>query len=442
MLFQMVFVGAEVSNQNSGPYDARNKTEKFVVVEQANLKQDGETGKSWSLNPVVGYGNASNTKEIARSDRGPGSPLGNTWPAVWPDKLLGGGDGWADSWNGYFGRDQFNADQEFYYRMGDDNYDRYINNDVTKYQPDLTDPTRGGLGLLIDTRILAWTQTLISNVHFNIFEVTNDASFDYDKVAFGIWIADLIPGGGNDQPEFDILRSIAYITDSEPGRPNNNFGSFIGEMGIQFLETPGNALDGIDNDGDSFEYDIRSSEFFSPLNTDMTALHLEANGGFFADYGVLDSTLAVFAESNNGDPEMRSQIFEEYSFSHGDKIVEIDNDYNRIIKLYVPGDTIRTRGAAPFVLPEGGFTRAEDFYIEGEIYYNERNPLHTDQIDNDFDGLIDENIPSHLEKNIILPNGSSRPVALRFINYLKFAVGDTIQPGLLVSNRQDRKSVV
>src|SRR5690606_17852379 len=109
-------------------------------------------GRSWNLNPVAGYFNTAST-ELARSDRGPGSVLGNTWPSFWPDKMTDVSDpGWPNSWNGFFGKDIFNADQEFYYRASDDNYTRFIENG--RFFPDLTDPTRGGLALLIDVRVL------------------------------------------------------------------------------------------------------------------------------------------------------------------------------------------------------------------------------------------------------------------------------------------------
>ena len=76
--------------------------------------RDGRS--NWSLNPIDGY-TRDDSDEMARSDRGPDSPLGNMANA-WPDKFEDGGDGWAGSWNRYFGQDQFNADVEFYYKAG------------------------------------------------------------------------------------------------------------------------------------------------------------------------------------------------------------------------------------------------------------------------------------------------------------------------------------
>ena len=247
--FMSIFTGAEVDNQGG------TGNETFPVVIAPNYRTNPQTGESWAQNPIAGYFN-DESEEIARSDRGPESTLGNTWPSFWPDKMSDESDpGWSDEWNGFFGKGIFNADQEFFYRSGDDLYKRYINSTNTRFQPDETDPSRGGLGLIMDTRILAWTQNLISNVHFNIFEIRNDASFDYDKVSFMLWTADWVGTPSDDQPFFDQQRATAYFTDTRPTASPAEFdGTSIGVGGIRFLETPGNAADGIDNDGDADFY--------------------------------------------------------------------------------------------------------------------------------------------------------------------------------------------
>ena len=77
---------------------------------------------SWNFEPVPGYFSESlplDKQTLANSVEK------QTWPASWPDKADDPVDpGWAGKWNGYFGKDIFNADQEIYYRAGDDNYDR------------------------------------------------------------------------------------------------------------------------------------------------------------------------------------------------------------------------------------------------------------------------------------------------------------------------------
>lgn len=424
MLFQMIFVGAEVPNQATGGTP-------FPIIDVANLRTSN-TGSSWSLNPISGYSN-SGTTEIARSDRGPGHPSGNTWPPFWPDKLIDGGDGWANSWNGYFGRDQFNADIEFYYRAGDDLYTRYINQTTNNrlWRPDSTDPTRGGLGFLIDARVMAWTQTLINATHFNIFELTNDASFDYDKVAFGIWIADFVGNNAsNDKPQFDEIQATAYITDQDRVLSEPIFDGPIGEMGLKFLETPGNAIDGIDNDGDSYRYDATNSnpvglQLYNTDNADLYTNLLTSNGGFHSQIALRDSVIPYF----------KAEDFQSRTLNPGDKIVLIGPNDERIITEYpVGGGSVITQGRV-VNLPANGLTVSEALDIV--------NRTHADLIDNDLDGLIDENEPNHLEK-IITRNASDTvgvPIPVRYINYSYFSVGDTIQRGLIVPNRLIRQRI-
>lgn len=406
MYFMSVMVGTEVQNQKDP--DANP----FAIVNVANYRTASD-GSSWSMNPVVGYSN-ENSDEIARSDRGPGSSLGNTWPNFWPDKQEDGGDGWAGSWNGYFGRDQFNADVEFYYRFGDDLYTNFSGDG--RYQPDVTDPTRGGLGLIMDARILAWSQPLLSAVHFNIFEVTNDASYDYEQIAFGLWIADLVGGDGSDKPVFDELQSIAYLTDLNRSTPRDVFEGPVGEMGLKFLETPGNATDGIDNDGDSNNYKPDEGVFYNPDNFDLYT-PLTNNGDGFYSYTALEDSVV---------PEFVTEDFEEKTLVPGDKIVLIQENGDRVIALYPSQETTVISQGRSITLTPAGFTIQEDLIGSSEI--------HIDGIDNDLDGLIDENTPNHLEKNTILSNGSSVRVAVRYINYLYFEEGDTLQQGLIVPN--------
>ncbi len=423
MRFMSVHYGTQVTNQNDG-----NDLE---IVNVAQFKNNRDGSQNWSLNPIVGY-QRDNSGEIARSDRGPGSPLGNTWPDSWPDKFEDGGDGWAGSWNGFFGRDQFNADLEFYYKTGDDRYTRFSSTGA--YRPDNTDPSRGGLGIIMDTRILAWSQILISSTHFNIFEITNDSNFDYPRMAFGLWIADFVAARSTtNQPEFDIIRSVAYLTDTDRNNAPNVFdGLPIGQMGLSFLETPGNATDGIDNDGDSDTYfdnptpDVANGELYryDPENPELFRPLLESNGGFYSE-GARDSILRVFLDAD----------FDERTISIGDKIVTIQDDGTRVIQEY-DGSSFTSQGIeyGPF---GASFTVQEDLFQESDPNFG----VHIDGLDNDFDGLIDENRPNHLEKATILSDGSSTFIPVRFINYLYFEAGDSLQQGLVVPNQEIRARI-
>ncbi|RMF69775.1 MAG: hypothetical protein D6743_01340, partial [Calditrichaeota bacterium] len=150
------------------------------IVDFPTFRQS-PSGDSWNLEPVPGFLNPD-ANSIARSDRP------ETWPTAaqggWRDKRDDPVDpGWIGSWNGFFGKNVFNADQEMFYRTSDDLYTRF------NYIPDETDPSRGGLGLLMDVRALAWSQILISDVVFYIHDILNDGTNRIPKTSFLIWLA-------------------------------------------------------------------------------------------------------------------------------------------------------------------------------------------------------------------------------------------------------------
>ena len=253
------WVGAEVeSNIGSNP------GEPLWIVDVADFRENREGGESsWTFEPVQGYVNpAGSDFGIAQSDEP------SSWPPFWPDKQSDATDpGWSGSWNGFFGKDIQNADQEFFYKAGDDQYDRYR----SVYRPDSTDAGRYGLGVVVENRIMAWSQILISDVVFTLFVVKNDGTEDIDQVGVTLWLADCVGGNGDcqdDVPYFDLLEDVAFMTDLN-GIGNQFFGSDpVGLAATAFLETPGNAVDRIDNDADGTTSDLcpaNNGECNSPI---------------------------------------------------------------------------------------------------------------------------------------------------------------------------------
>ncbi|MEM0963593.1 MAG: hypothetical protein AAGK21_13770, partial [Bacteroidota bacterium] len=233
-----LFTGAEVVGESGD-------REWIVNVPNYRTNQNNPS-ESWTWTPVRGYVNpADEDLGIARSD------LPESWPSFWPDKLEDPTDpGWPGSWSGLFGKNVFNADLEVFYKMGDDEYARPNNT----YYPDETDRSRRGLGLLADTRVLAWSQVLIDDVVFILHRVKNDGTQDLSTVGVTLWLADLVggdPDASDDQPFFDLLLDTAFLADRDGRSPDPAFEGAEVEGGIAFfLETPGNATDRIDNDGD------------------------------------------------------------------------------------------------------------------------------------------------------------------------------------------------
>jgi hypothetical protein len=235
-----LFLGGEVTD-NTGAT--------IQIVEWPSYHTNPATAEDWNVNPVGRpnpYWNPARQR-IAKSDEP------DTWPAFWPDKLGDVGDpGWRGKWNGYFGKNVFNADQELYYRIGDDNYTRW------NYNPDTTDLTRKGLGIIGDARALEWSQASVADAAFFIHELRNDGTKEIKKFGVTLWLADFVGGDGDsqdDRPDFDLILDIGYSFDSDGISSNPAFsGAFVGGAGTLYMETPGNAVDRIDNDGDSPEF--------------------------------------------------------------------------------------------------------------------------------------------------------------------------------------------
>lgn len=330
------------------------------------------------MEPVPGFVNAQQS-EIARSDQ----------PSSWPTSVQGGwrdkrtdfwDPGWAGSWNGFFGKNIFNADQEFYYVTSDDLYKRQ------PYTPDTTDITRGGLGLLMDVRTLAWSHVLVNDIIFFIHDIINDGTKTIEKTSFLMFVADWV-GGDNpdDYPYVDLQTATTFLTDvSRTG--SEAFGSSpVGVASLKYIETPGNQVNGIDDDGDSDEH----PELIARITGD-PAVRI---------------------------PHFTSSDFTPRTIQPGDKIVLIEpRTYDRIVTTYpAGGGTVQSLGRQ-FVLPPNGLTVTEDTLANG--------------LDEDFDGLIDEKQSLHLF-HINEITMTTNPV--RYINYLSFAVGDTIKRGFVVA---------
>ncbi|MCS5623513.1 MAG: hypothetical protein NZ735_06125, partial [Candidatus Marinimicrobia bacterium] len=230
--YQGLYVGAEVTT------DAGEKKPLVTITHRSD-----QEGKSMEWEPVPSYLNP-NSYKIAISDDE------SSWPLNWPDKMDDENDpGWEGSWNGYFGKDQFNAGQEIFYKISDDR--NYIVGHP--YTPDTTDISRKGAGILVGVRIMEWKQILIEDVVFLLHEVNNDGSYDYDKVAFGQWLADCVGGNGDcddDVKDFDLINDVAWSLDGDGiGGPAFSTDP-VGVAATSFIETPGNNTDRIDNDGD------------------------------------------------------------------------------------------------------------------------------------------------------------------------------------------------
>lgn len=273
-----LFIGGEVVDDNGN----------LIHIVDLPAFRTSPGGADWNMLPLPGYINTSRSDGgiIAKSD----DPT--SWPSSWPDKMSDSLDpGWRGKWNGFYGKDQFTADQEMFYRVGDDNYNRF------NYHPDTTDMTRRGLGMIIDSRVMQWSQVSVADATFFIHEFRNDGTKDIARVGTTIWLADLVGGDGDsqdDMPDFDLRQAVAFSLDKDGLSSNPAFlGAFVGAVATSFLETPGNAVDRIDNDGDSPENPQTGGG--PPVTKEMLVGEIPANGIDDNGNGLIDEDTTFIA---------------------------------------------------------------------------------------------------------------------------------------------------
>ena len=368
-------VGAEITTLDTSGNPVKFRS---VVIAPANRPtstgfEESPGGKSWGFEPQSGYFN-QNQESVAISTNS------TTWPSYWPNKLNDGNDpGWRGSWNGYFGKDIQNIQQESFFVMDDNNDEEFnypqYNKWNVEFKPDSTNPTRNGLGLEVKVRGMQWQQFLAQDVLFWVYEVTNTSTVDYTNVVFGMLVGTYVGiTGTDDRPQeydddwsfFDVQNDITYTGDYGNNVDRNpRWVGDVGMVGYAFLESPGNGYDGIDNDGD---YDSAG-----------------------------DASAPLFQKSS----------FDSSLVEAGDQIILIDDKFNRTRYTVPDQDSVKvkTRGLTKMIFP------GKTYLVEGNIVLDEKGKELTnenafDGVDNDFDGLIDENYFLHYNQRRIEPDGT------------------------------------
>lgn len=349
----------------------------------------GETD-FWGFEPMAGFANNDGINDRPAISIDP-----STWPDRWPDQ-----PDWIDpsgdaEWNGFFGRDIFNADFETYFWTDDQN-DRFLQ-DRYNFIPDSTDETRNGQGLAMGIRGLQWSQFLAQDAMFYIYELTNTSTTTYPRVSVGLVVGtaageSAVSGSGDTQDDlafFDQANRIVYSWDADA---TNADGNDVGYVGYAFMESPGDPNDGIDNDGDG----------------DPNQLNID---GFPYVNPTLAGTNNIFTSSEFGPRTIQE----------GDPIILIDQQTGERSTVFMGNGpmSVVSQGVTYNLTPGIVLEESErQITNRGDIVtVTEKNLL-----DEDLDGLIDEDEKLHFERRQQAITGEIITLpALRYKNYVGLA---------------------
>ena len=247
----VMMAGAEVE-------DANGRTVQIVSENYTNpgsfdVSPDGSHTYGWE--PLSGYFNAGAANDLNYPAM---SHMPDTWPSSWPYDYPGDPGERDGRWNGEFGA-YTRADQESYYVMDDRNNDEYDYYPFTGSAADSTDLR--GLGLEVAVRGYQWVNVQAEDILIVRYDITNVSDKDLDKVVFGMYVDPAIGGEGDsvdDLADFQKEDDIVYMWDRDGldnrGRPG------VGYFGFAFLESPGDPLDGLDNNANGITDETQDND--------------------------------------------------------------------------------------------------------------------------------------------------------------------------------------
>jgi len=266
------FISAEVEVESGSHADAYYRVVDGDTTWYAQVISDGLTSLGGEKSPdgteyygwdplafnddfTVPYADPESDKLPTSNDLdrdGDGKP--DSWPEGWYNDNL------KDYvWPGALQQGASNSDLEVFYVMDDrtnKEFEYYPFVNGTDYAADgITlledDSTRRGLGIEIECRYYQWANPLAEDIIFLIYKVTNKSKKDLNEVTFGMWGDPHIGGWANwhdDLSFFDRDINMVYCWDEDGN--SDVAGRSPGYFGYKFLESPGQPLDGIDNDND------------------------------------------------------------------------------------------------------------------------------------------------------------------------------------------------
>jgi hypothetical protein len=309
-----IFIGSEITDTENHAYPIISENK---GLDYGSMRGDkcGDDLHWCTFLPLPGFANPN-------SDRIAMNKWPDSWPSFWPDiadpqNARYSPDGWADAWNGYFGKNVYNADEESYYVIDD-----YENKEFfPDFLPDTTNLDRGGLGIRAYVRNFQWVYKSVDNVFFTLFDFESIGTYHHTKMVLGYKIGNhvgesLTDNVNDKRADYKREEDLIYIYDAD----NIGTGGWspVGYMGSVFLESPGSPYDGIDNDNDGKDYSgpvVTQSMFQSKVLKSSDPIVI-------INYNTYERTVTTLAELNG-----------RYTFT-----------YNNQVYTFMVGDTVQEIG--------------------------------------------------------------------------------------------------
>jgi hypothetical protein len=230
----------------------------FYIMETGYRERQGISpyqSRIMRLEPRPGYFQEDPALNPSRSPAISDRP--ETWPPFWPDRMDDPVDpGWPGQWNGLFGKGA-TSDQETFMVVDDQYYDAW------NFHPDARDTTRCGLALRFEIRGRQWSDPGVSDLILWHYAITNEGTTPYDSLVFGLYddadiggyriSCDGIYESDDDNAgwERNARLNLTYSWDQfGHGVDLSGLCSPTGFVGWSFVETPGDPVNGSDDDLD------------------------------------------------------------------------------------------------------------------------------------------------------------------------------------------------
>jgi hypothetical protein len=415
----------------------------FVQSGWNQADQNYERTIRWQFTPVKNYFNPA--QDYAAMSNEP-----NSWPVSgWPSR--GFETKWPGEWNGRFGRGIKYADLESYYVFNDaqdlekivkrNDPEENLIMDGPRYfprpgkfigdlNPDVTVQKGypwGGLGLRLAARGFQWNNPEAKDIVFWEYDISNISDYDLPVSGFGYDFNMAV--GDEHLPDDDIGYftkdlNMVYIWDYDGIGVG---GVEPGVFAMAFLESPGLAYDGIDNDDDGLVDEKRDNLHGELVNPYYSITDL---GKFLDFYGLDEDDLH---EHYEGDEDQDWQDGFDAN-NNGSYAIENSEGLWEVEPGEFPGDDVGLDGVGPLDLnyfgPDEGECNHKPDFSEG--IGCEPNFAATDISESDMLGLTTFRMKSDGERGSNNWNHQDDETCYEYLNAFVFDEFTGAEPEILM----------